>query len=134
MPSDGEAKLVGESHPFRIEGSIRIKIMENISIKKLTELVLEQAREKGFGSKIEEINVAEKIALIHSEVSEAYEAYRNKKIEGPDGFAEELGDIVQRILHLCGVFNIDIEQKILDKMARNKTRDWQWDNKNESHS
>ena len=83
-----------------------------MEINSLTKIILQQAEEKGFGTIPDEINVAEKIALIHSEVSEAYEAYRHKNIDGKDGFREELGDIVQRVLHLCGVFNIDLEKEI----------------------
>ena len=103
-------------------------------IRKLIDLVMQQARDKGFGTRPEEINVAEKIALIHSEISEAFEAYRRKNIDGKDGFMEELGDAVQRILHLCGVFDIDIEKEILQKLESNKGREWKWDRMNESHS
>ena len=105
-----------------------------MDIKQLTELIMQQAKDKGFGVKPEEINIAEKIALIHSEVSEAFEAYRHKNIDGKDGFKEELGDAVQRILHLCGVLNIDIEKSILKKMDYNKDRGWKWDNMNKKHS
>lgn len=93
-----------------------------------------QAKAKGFGTKPEEINVGEKIALIHSEVSEAFEAYRHKNIHAKDGFTEEMGDAVQRILHLCGVLGVDLEGAILDKLAYNKDRKWDWDKMNESHS
>ena len=89
-----------------------------------------QAKQKGFGVKPDEINVAEKIALIHSEISEAFEAYRHKNIDGKDGFKEELGDAVQRILHLCGVMDIDIETAIFKKIDSNKTRNWKWTNYN----
>lgn len=108
--------------------------MNNLNIKQLTELIMQQAKEKGFGTKPEEINVAEKIALIHSEISEAFEAYRNKNIDGKDGFQEELGDAIQRILHLCGIFEIDIEKEILKKVDFNKDRDWDWKKMNENHS
>ena len=108
--------------------------MEEITIKKLIEIIMQQAKEKGFGTKPDEINVAEKIALIHSEVSEAFEAYRHKNINGKDGFKEELGDILQRILHLCGIFDIDIENEILKKMKSNEDREWVWKNMNETHS
>lgn len=108
--------------------------MEKLSLKQLTEIILEQAKQKGFGVKPEEINVAEKIALIHSEISEAYEAYRHKNIDGKDGFKEELGDALTRILHLAGIFDINIEDEVLKKLTDNKNRHWNWDRMNESHS
>jgi len=80
--------------------------MKDLTIKKLTELIMQQAKEKGFGTKPDEINVAEKIALIHSEVSEAFEAYRHKDFDGQDGFKMELGDVVSRVLHLAGIMDI----------------------------
>lgn len=108
--------------------------MKDLTLKQLSELVMAQAKEKGFGTTPEDINVAEKIALIQSEISEAFEAYRHQNIHGRDGFKEELGDAVQRILHLCGVLNIDIEEEILEKLDFNKGREWNWDKMNESHS
>lgn len=105
-----------------------------MDIKQIQELITEQAKKKGFGSKPEDVNVAEKIALIHSEISEAFEAYRHKNMDGKDGFNEELGDAVQRILHLCSIFDIDVEKEILKKLDYNKDRVWQWDNMNESHT
>ena len=108
--------------------------MEHITLKLLSERILQQAKEKGFGTKPEEINVAEKIALIHSEISEAYDAYRHKNIHSEDGFKEEMGDAIQRILHLCGVLDIDVEEAILEKLDYNKGRQWPWDKMNEQHS
>jgi len=92
---------------------------------------MKQAKEKGFGTKPDDISVPEKIALIHSEVSEAFEAYRHKNITGKDGLEEELGDAVQRILHLCGILGINVEEAILKKLDFNKTRKWDWENMNE---
>jgi len=108
--------------------------MNNLSINQLKESIMKQAKEKGFGTTPQEINVAEKIALIHSEISEVYEAYRHQNIDGKDGFKEELGDVIIRTLHLCGVFDIDIEKEILTKMDYNQGRTWDWSKLNEKHS
>ena len=105
-----------------------------LTMKELQGAIMNQAKDKGFGTTPEEINVAEKIALIHSEISEAFEAYRKKNIDERHGFKEELGDAVQRILHLAGIFNIDIEKEILKKVELNKDRKWNWENMNEKHS
>jgi len=108
--------------------------MEKLTLEQISILIMEQAKVKGFGTTPEEINVAEKIALIHSEVSEAFQAYRHKNFNGKDGFTEEMGDVVQRVLHLCGALNIDIEESILNKLEYNKNRKWDWEKMNESHS
>jgi NTP pyrophosphatase (non-canonical NTP hydrolase) len=108
--------------------------MKSLTIQELTELIMRQAEEKGFGIKPEDINVGEKIALIHSELSEAYVAYRKKDMDGKDGFRQELGDVIQRVLHLAGIFDVDIEKEILKKLEINKDRKWDWGAMNESHS
>lgn len=108
--------------------------MEHLTLKEISDRVMQQAKEKGFGTTPEEINVAEKIALIHSEISEAFEAYRHKNMQGKDGFEEEMGDAIQRILHLCGALNVDVGEAILEKLAYNKGREWNWDKMNETHS
>lgn len=108
--------------------------MEKITLEQLSALIMKQAEEKGFGTKQEEMNVGEKFAQIHSEVSEAYEAYRFKKMRGPHSLEEEMGDVIQRVLHLCGALGVDVEGAILDKLAYNKERKWEWDKMNESHT
>lgn len=106
----------------------------SITLKELTERLLAQAKEKGFGAAPEEIDVPEKIALIHSEVSDALEAYRHKKIQGRDSLEEELGDVVQRVLHLAGALNLNIEDSILEKLDYNRGKDWDWEKMNETHA
>jgi NTP pyrophosphatase (non-canonical NTP hydrolase) len=105
---------------------------KSLTLDELKKLIMAQAEEKGFGVSVEDINVPEKLALIHSEISEAFEAHRHKKLEGEHGFGEELGDAVQRILHLAGVMDVDIEAEILKKINKNKSRDW--DNMNETRA
>lgn len=63
--------------------------------------------------------VATKLALIHSEVSEALEAIRNKD---EDNFAEELADIVIRVLDLSAGLEIDMDDEVQIKLEENKKR------------
>jgi len=60
------------------------------------------------------------LALIHSEVTEALEAYRK---DDHENFQEELVDILIRVLDLAGVEeDFDIDMKLKDKMEFNRQR------------
>jgi NTP pyrophosphatase (non-canonical NTP hydrolase) len=76
---------------------------------------------KGFSSEKERI--WEMLALIHTEVSEATDAY--KKGEALEAVGEELIDTIIRILHLLSALGLDAEQLYQHKMAIN----WQRPNK-----
>ncbi len=77
-----------------------------------------------------EQNIAEKIALIHSEASEALEAYWNRIPEGEKGcMGEELADIVIRCFDLAEFLGIDILQAVLVKHMKNKERPYRHGNK-----
>lgn len=79
----------------------------------------------------EDKNFGEVIALMHTELSEAYEEYRNHKglnetyyeEDGkPCGIPSELADVIIRIFDFAGGANIDLEKIILEKMEYNEKR------------
>lgn len=97
-----------------------------------------------------ERNMGELIALMHSELSEALECWRNgeprlwydygdgvilttdtmavnppPKIDGkpkPCGLASEFADVIIRIFDACEHMNIPITQALIEKAAYNETR------------
>jgi NTP pyrophosphatase (non-canonical NTP hydrolase) len=77
---------------------------------------------KGFSSEPERI--WEMLALIHTEVSEATDAY--KKGEPVAHVGEELVDAVIRILHLLSALDLDAEQLFQDKMKKNWERPFKY--------
>lgn len=65
------------------------------------------------------LSIGDALALIHSEVSEALDAYRN---DDSTNFREECADIAIRLFHICYDLKIDLEQEIKQKMKINEQR------------
>lgn len=59
------------------------------------------------------------VALIHSEVSEVLEGFR---VGDRANVAEELADVLIRVLDATGGLGIDIDEEVRKKLAKNRTR------------
>lgn len=91
-------------------------------LKTGTDLALEARLGTRFGKAL----VAEKLALVHSEVSEALEGHRKSlpddKLPNRPMIEVELADAMIRILDLAGALKLDIGGAIQEKRAYNQTR------------
>jgi len=101
-----------------------VSLLTRDVINRLVEECHECAVKHGFwdhkGSDV--LNTVEKVALIHSEVSELLEELRKTEMN-KDAVAEELADICIRVFDLVGYFSsIDLGVALLSKMSKNKAR------------
>lgn len=95
-----------------LEEGLNVKMRE---VRKLADA-------KGFSSQPERI--WEMLALIHTEVSEATDAY--KKGQPMQAVGEELTDAIIRILHLLSALDLDAEELFQHKMEVNWSRPYKY--------
>ena len=69
----------------------------------------------------EDYKIPTLLALIHSEVSEALEAFRHNN---EANFEEELADILIRVLDCAGGLCIDIDKAVREKIDTNRGREY----------
>ena len=105
-----------------------------MTIKQLVDRSFGTAQEKGWYDRGPR-NVPEMLCLIHSEISEALEDYRDNKEEiyyegeKPCGLGIELADALVRIGDLCGYLKIDLDKMLEIKMNYNECRPYRHGNK-----
>ncbi|MEM2842123.1 MAG: MazG nucleotide pyrophosphohydrolase domain-containing protein [Thermoproteota archaeon] len=87
------------------------------SIKDWQQTITEWATKKGFTWTKGDADTM--LLRIHSEVSEASEAIRDKDFKG---FAGELADIFIRLVNLCEVQGINLEEEVVAKFNKNLDR------------
>lgn len=100
-----------------------------VDLRQLQHDIHAWAVSKGWWEDMEK-SFADQVANFHSEISEAWEDYRNNHPIGevfyegdkPCGIPTELADTVIRILDTCEHYGIDLAGEIERKMAYNRTR------------
>ena len=97
-------------------------------LERLAKIMHDTAKEKGFwDGEYSHDKIGNKLALVHSEVTEVLEAIRKNK--GQVAIVEEMADVIIRLLDLYQAMvehkeiTISIEKVLKDKMEVNKKRE-----------
>jgi len=85
-----------------------------INLKEKQKEVFQNKINKGFPTD----DVNREFCYLYGEVAEAFDAFRNKK----DDLNEELADIVIFTLGIAEMLNINLEEALINKIAKNNKR------------
>jgi NTP pyrophosphatase (non-canonical NTP hydrolase) len=104
-----------------------VSLVTDYGLDALSAILHETAIEKGFWSSPKNFDVfGNKLALIHSEVTEVLEAIRKNK--GSEEIVEEMSDILIRTLDLyasmrnAGFVEHSLDEVLFNKIEKNKVR------------
>ena len=111
-----------KSHLFNTSDDLSVMVLDELCITVYRDNLL-----AGWWDQADNpLVVPTKIALVHSELSEALEAHRkdlmDDKLPHHPGIAVELADAVIRILDLCGHLDIKLGSILAEKAKFNATR------------
>ena len=87
-----------------------------LDLPKLQKEIFANKKAKGFNT----TNINLEFAFTFDELAEAHQAYIKKQ---PD-VGEELADVIIYLIGLAEILNIDLEKEILDKLEKNRKREY----------
>ena len=85
-----------------------------MTLKQIQEEVLANKKRHGFNT----TNIEQEFCYLYGEVGEAYEAY----YKGLPTFPEECADVALFLLGIAEIQGFNLEEEILKKLEKNKTR------------
>lgn len=126
-------KMLEAANQARKDLGEAVGYSEPVSLNEFSKECYEASKAKGWYDDANADDIVTKLCLVHSEISESLEEYRNNKglteiyynpdnPNKPEGFPIEIADALIRIFDICGANGIDIENAVRLKMKYNKTR------------